>query len=487
MESLDEGCATPPPVAPDTLQLNPFSIITETANELIINSSIKNSARFSKRNRPFVDLLMRGQRLSVEQIQRFIAPARMKELEDKRILLRGNAPEAVGRYSRQLGFFSLLSDDHNALHQRLRNAHVLILGAGAIGSHVSWNLAAMGVGRLTLVDFDVVEESNLNRQLMYTPADLGKVKVEVLARKIMDFNPTIDVEGINARINSPSDIRKYMDGVDLVVKAIDSPETSSSWVNAVCVEARIPYVQGGFVDYTGVVGPNYFPDDASCAACVIPDPNFKRLHGTGPTFAPLATLVSSLLATLAFKALAGQLSDRVRSKIFEFDFERYDWRSTDLACVKECDVCGASPTAPSVSRPPQRARNLQRVCYLLLMAVIVLVRNVFNEGAVSLIGLVATVLWIPLITLAERNQETPVRRELFLTATSYVVLSVGGALLFDTVRAHPSLPTSVEQWAGTMQTICATLLQMCAAIAVLFLLFCGLQRRVFSHFLKEAS
>jgi hypothetical protein len=235
-----------------------------------------------------------------------------------------------------------------------------------------------------------------------------------------------------------------------------------------------------------VVGPNYFPDDTSCAACVIPDPNFKRLHGTGPTFAPLATLVSSLLATLAFKALAGQLNDRVRSKIFEFDFERYDWRVTDLACVKACDVCGASPAETSLSSPPQLARHLQRACYLLLMTVIVLVRNIFDEGAVSLIGLVGTIMWIPMITLTERNQEAQVRRELFLTATSYVTLSVGGALLFDTVRAHPALPASVDQWAATVQTVCATFLQICAAIAVLFLLFCGLQRRVFSHFLKEA-
>ena len=165
----------------------------------------------------------------------------------------------------------------------------------------------------------------------------------------------------------------------------------------------------------------------------------------------------------------------------------YDWRITDLICVKSCDLCEASPPVIEDTPPPQFAKRLlQRFCYISLLAVIVLIRNAFSEGAVSLIGLLATIMWIPMIVITEDYQEVPIRREIFITATVYVVISVGVALLFNAFRAQHLFPASFEEWAGTMQTICSNILLICVGIAVLFLALCGLQRRVFSHILKGA-
>ena len=451
-------------------------MITETEIDFIINNSIDYSARFTKANRPIIDLLMSGRRFSYQEITRLIAPTRLKELEDKRILLRGEVPALTGRYSRQIGFLSLLSDDFRALQHRLRSAHVLVLGAGAIGSHVVWNLAAMGIGKLTLVDFDHVEETNLNRQLMYTPADVGQLKVEVLARRISEFNPTVKIASVVGKIEGPADIKALLEGVDLVVKAIDTPEQASSWLNGVCVEARIPWVQGGFIDRTAVVGPNYFPGGTGCFACISPETTVRRLFGTGPTFAPLATLVSALLAMLIFKALTGK-AEALGSKIHTFDLEDYKWRSVDLHPVRDCDVCGARKAEPTTREVSGRsARWVQRGSYLLLLSLIVLIRSVLDQPVISLIGLVMTFAAIPVVRRLEQGDVRRTRQELFLIAVAYVALSVAGALIASGIRGGIVWPATVDGWATMLRTGFAVLLQVVIGITVIFFLMIGAEK-----------
>src|SRR5262249_55895944 len=143
-------------------------------------------------------------------------------------------PEPAVRYARQLGWFSLNTaargKELDAL-ARLENASVTVLGVGGLGTHVAWKLAACGVGELHLVAGDLVELTNLNRQLFYTPQDVGCPKVEVAAARLRDFNPQIRIRTEHRYVNSLNDVLDAIAGSAFVVRAIDSPPESLGWVN----------------------------------------------------------------------------------------------------------------------------------------------------------------------------------------------------------------------------------------------------------------
>lgn len=206
-----------------TYHFNPFSLVTRVNDEIMINTFPSNRVIFSASHQPIVDYLIDKGELEESDVLKFIAPSRLQELVRRKVLLKGAPQPIAGRYSRQLGYFSMISEQPAELQQKVQGSHALILGVGAIGSHTCWNLAAIGVGKITLVDFDTVEESNFNRQLMYGPEDLGKFKVDVLGDKIRAFNPQIEVVSINKKITSLDDVVELVRGVDIVLKAIDTP------------------------------------------------------------------------------------------------------------------------------------------------------------------------------------------------------------------------------------------------------------------------
>ncbi|AIS53345.1 UBA/THIF-type NAD/FAD binding protein [Thermoanaerobacter kivui] len=135
------------------------------------------------------------------------------------------------------------------------------VGAGAIGTHVLWNFVAMGIKKITVVDFDVVEESNLNRQLFYCYEDIGKYKVEVLAEKIKKLDPQVELIIYKEKISSVQDIEKYIANKTLVIKSFDTPENATEWVNEVCVNIKATEISNNKVimgwSMRLVVSPNF--------------------------------------------------------------------------------------------------------------------------------------------------------------------------------------------------------------------------------------
>jgi molybdopterin/thiamine biosynthesis adenylyltransferase len=207
----------------------------------------------------------------------------------------------VERYSRQLA----LPEWSAAAQLALRDASVLVVGAGALGSPVALYLAAAGVGRLGVVDDDTVELSNLHRQLLHYTPDVGVPKVHSAAAKLGFLNPEVEVVPYAVRLE-PGNAPGLLAGHDLVVDCSDSFATRFA-VNAACCAAGVALVEGGAVGLSGLVM-SIRPGETACYRCAFPA---EPAAGTAPTCAqagvlgPAAGTVGALQALEALKLLTG--------------------------------------------------------------------------------------------------------------------------------------------------------------------------------------
>ncbi|MFC7590359.1 HesA/MoeB/ThiF family protein [Nonomuraea antimicrobica] len=177
------------------------------------------------------------------------------------------------RYRRNREFFrwvDLTPREHGWEPQvRLKSARVLVLGLGGTGSHAAWSLAAAGVGRLHLVDPDVVELSNLNRQILYTEADVGRPKTEAALERLRRVNSDIEITGEQAAVDGPEHLARLVGGFHALALCADRPREPygiQTWANRVCAAAGIPWVSGGYngpLVSVGVFGPG-----GPCFECV---------------------------------------------------------------------------------------------------------------------------------------------------------------------------------------------------------------------------
>jgi molybdopterin-synthase adenylyltransferase len=177
----------------------------------------------------------------------------------------------AGRYFSNLAFFDLYASLEAAdrdLQARLTDAHVLQLGTGGLGSNVLQSLAGLGVGRLTLLDADLVEPKNLARQFLYREADVGAPKVERAADWVRAFNSDIEVSAVRRWVGGPADLRDLLAGVDLVVSGIDQPNEIDQWVNEACVPAGVPWIRGG-MSGSRLIYFSVRPGESACYACRI--------------------------------------------------------------------------------------------------------------------------------------------------------------------------------------------------------------------------
>ncbi len=158
------------------------------------------------------------------------------------------SPALDERYHSNLAFFAhfaTLDAPRAEFQRRLGRSHVLQLGTGGLGSNVLQSLAGLGVGRLTLLDHDVVEPRNFARQFLYRESHIGASKVRRAADWIRAFDSRIEVATVERRVEGPGDVAGLLDGVDLVVSGIDRPASVDQWVNEACVGARVPRRHAG--------------------------------------------------------------------------------------------------------------------------------------------------------------------------------------------------------------------------------------------------
>jgi molybdopterin/thiamine biosynthesis adenylyltransferase/Zn-dependent protease len=247
------------------------------------------------------------------------------------------------RYGRQFGWLSMnakVRGKEAEVLARLRSASVAILGVGGLGTHVAWNLAACGVGELHLVDGDIIELTNLNRQLFYTPADIGRRKVDVAAERIAQFNPETRVRTTHKYLVSLEDFYEIIKGSTFVVRAVDTPRESLAWVNEACVRSGIPYSGAGFFPQGTICGPTVLPSQSSCLACNAPAvaPRFDR--GTGGTLAPLVFTTAGVLASEVITYLGGLGEVRSVGRMLAINAPSLNFTYQDVPRNANCPVCG---------------------------------------------------------------------------------------------------------------------------------------------------
>jgi bacteriocin biosynthesis cyclodehydratase domain-containing protein len=177
----------------------------------------------------------------------------------------------LARFDRQLRYFSDIGTrglTPSQCQRRLREAKVAVLGVGGLGGWAAWALACVGVGEMWLIDGDRVEASNLNRQILYTEADVGLLKVEAATARLRAFNSEMRVTSTARRLESQAEIADFVAGSDVVIDAADWPAHDiERWCNSACFEAGIPYITMSHFPPIARVGPLYVPGKTGCFAC----------------------------------------------------------------------------------------------------------------------------------------------------------------------------------------------------------------------------
>lgn len=220
---------------------------------------------------------------------------------------------------------------------RIASSTALLIGIGGIGCATATYLASSGVGRLVLVDFDTVDATNLGRQPLYTPADIGKLKVECARVKLRELNPDIDIVAVSDRLDGEA-LSAAVKSADVVLDGCDNFATRFA-VNDACVEHARALVSAAAIRFEGqlaVFGPDY--TTSPCYRCLYAeaDESLDNCSGNG-VLAPVPGLVGTLAATEGLKILAGIGSTCGRLALF--DALATEWRVLKIARRKDCPGC----------------------------------------------------------------------------------------------------------------------------------------------------
>jgi len=246
------------------------------------------------------------------------------------------------RYSRQI----MLPQVDIAGQQALLDSHVLIIGAGGLGSPASMYLAAAGVGKLTLVDDDTVELSNLQRQLAHAETDLGANKVDSAAATLSAINSDVEVIALNRRVGA-AELGELVSSADVVLDATDNVETRFA-INRACLAAKVPLVSGAAIRLEGQVAVfDSRQSDSPCYECL-----YKGGEGGDLTcadngvFAPVVGIIGSMQALEALKLIA-QFGDTLVGRLLLFDASSMQWREMKLPRDPNCVACGTIEVSPA--------------------------------------------------------------------------------------------------------------------------------------------
>ncbi len=242
------------------------------------------------------------------------------------------------RYSRHI----LLDEIGIEGQQRLLRSRALIIGAGGLGSPAALYLGSAGVGRITLVDPDQVDVTNLQRQIAHNLARVGQPKAESARASIAAINPDVQVRAHVSRADARS-LPALVAEADVVLDCSDNFETRHA-INAACVRHAKPLVAGAAIRFDGQISV-YDARDASCPcyACVFPpDAAFEDVQcSTLGVFAPLVGIIGTLQAAEALKILAG-VGEPLAGRLLMLDARTMQWSEMRLVRQPQCSVCGSS-------------------------------------------------------------------------------------------------------------------------------------------------
>jgi sulfur-carrier protein adenylyltransferase/sulfurtransferase len=248
-------------------------------------------------------------------------------------------PEETLRYSRHL----LLPEVGAAGQRKLRDARVLLVGAGGLGSPVSLYLAAAGVGTLGMIDFDRVDASNLQRQILHGTSDIGRPKLDSARDRLREVNPHVAVEGIAERLTSENALG-IVGEYDLVVDGTDNFPTRYL-VNDACVLLGKPNVYGSIFRFEGQASV-FWAERGPCYRCLFaepPPPGMVPSCAEGGVLGVLPGIIGTIQATETLKLLLGT-GESLVGRLLMLDALRMRFREIRLRKDPACPICGENPT-----------------------------------------------------------------------------------------------------------------------------------------------
>jgi bacteriocin biosynthesis cyclodehydratase domain-containing protein len=261
------------------------------------------------------------------------------------------------RYDRQLRYFSDVANGAVApseYQRRLREARVLVLGVGGLGSWASYALACCGVGELGLLDGDLVEESNFNRQILYRERDIGRPKVEAAAEALAEFDSSCRLTPVARRLESVDAVREEVEGFDFVVNAADWPAHDiERWVNEACFDVGVPVITMSHSPPVARVGPLYVPGTTGCFACQertyrdeypFYDELVRQRRGRrseAATLGPVCAFVGGQVALEALHQLTGLVPPASLGVAHVYDLRTMRVTREPVPRLADCPICGS--------------------------------------------------------------------------------------------------------------------------------------------------
>jgi molybdopterin-synthase adenylyltransferase len=240
------------------------------------------------------------------------------------------------RYSRHI----LLDEIGIEGQQKLLAAHALVIGAGGLGSPAALYLASAGIGKITLVDNDTVDLTNLQRQILHGSDRIGQPKADSGKRTLAQLNPEVEVVALAERASGER-LAELVAAASVVLDCSDNFATRHA-VNRACVAHKVPLVSGAAIRFDGqisVFDPRHA--ESPCYACLFPeDQEFEEVAcSTMGVFAPLVGIIGAMQAAEALKLVAG-IGDSLAGRLLLLDARSMEWSSIRIGRSSDCAVCG---------------------------------------------------------------------------------------------------------------------------------------------------
>lgn len=265
--------------------------------------------------------------------------------------------EAQERWSKNVEFFGSYcraNENKYQKQQSLSEIKVVILGLGGVGSNVLLNLAALGVLNFKIVDYDEVNLSNLNRQILYSKADIGHYKSDIAKQKILQLLPEASIESCNKKLESSEDVLEMVKGYDFVIAAADIPRDKIlDWVNNACLKFKIPYICGG-LDSLWATYFSIMPGVTGCMECwkrsagenrslyrgIVQAEHFSSAISPNVAIMPMISMVSGLMSSEFLKIVTKISEPRALGKLCVFNFKSSEITVQETwGKLENCPVC----------------------------------------------------------------------------------------------------------------------------------------------------
>lgn len=307
-------------------KINSFIFVIRKENKYYfglngINSlDSERSFYFNEEEEMYINRLAKNEFIDENELRKVFGQNKMEYFIKERIIV-SYEQDIEGIYSRSKAFYEI--NGYKDAQTKLGEKKVLILGCGGIGTHVAWNFSVLGVGKLTLVDFDVIEESNLNRQLLFDINDIGKEKTDVLKEKLNKINANIEIKTINKKISSEKDLEAICceEKYDLIIKSLDSPNQVSKWLDHVCKKNKLISISAIASGKYSYIGPTLLGDKSEGFSEIIEreDVEFEVISGKMQSISIVICNMSNKVVTEGIKVLLKIDNLRYVNKIYVED------------------------------------------------------------------------------------------------------------------------------------------------------------------------